>query len=173
MPKKILDAFFHTLVRVIKNDYQPGDKFLSVRELSAQYQVSIQTVQKGIKRLEEYGYISIRKKAGITINSLRPLKKFDGYRIAVVSAREEPHFIDSFLKGIHKTAETYGISVQHEFINKQDIQSLSFGEYLCSLRTDGIIALNFRNSALPFYHVLREGVDIVTDLVYNSVFIMQ
>jgi DNA-binding transcriptional regulator YhcF (GntR family) len=168
MPKKVLDSFFHTLVKVIKNDYQPGDKFLSIRELSAQYQVSTQTVQKGIKKLEEYGYISIRQKAGITINSLRPLKKFDGYKIAVVSAREEPHFIDAFLKGIHKTADTYGISVQHEFINEQDVRSLSFGEHLCSLGADGVIALNFRNSALPFYHVLREGIDIVTDVILDE-----
>ncbi|MDR0450638.1 MAG: GntR family transcriptional regulator [Treponema sp.] len=168
MPKKVADAFFHILIRVIKNDYQPGDKFLSIRELSAKYQVSVQTVQKAIKRLEEYGYISIRKKAGITVNSLRPLKKLDGYKVAVVSAREEPHFIDSFLRGIRKTADTYGISVQHEFINEQNVQHLRFGEYLCSLGADGIIALNFRNSALPFYHVLREGVDIVTDIILDE-----
>jgi hypothetical protein len=72
------------------------------------------------------------------------------------------------LKGIHKTADPYGISVQHEYIHEQDVRSLSFGEYLCSLGADGIIALNFRNGALPFYHVLREGVDIVTDIILDE-----
>ncbi|GHU93430.1 hypothetical protein FACS189479_04790 [Spirochaetia bacterium] len=132
MPKKILDAFFGSMIRDIKNHYQSGDKFLSIREIAEQYKVSVQTAQRGVKRLEEYGYISVKQKAGITVETLRPTKKLAGYKIAVVSARPDARFND-----------------------------VKFSEYLLSLDADGIIALYCRDSILPFYHVLREGLDIV------------
>jgi DNA-binding LacI/PurR family transcriptional regulator len=168
MPKKIFGSFFTSIVRDIKNNYHPGDKFLSIRDISQKYKVSIQTAQRGVKQLEEYGYISVKRKAGITIASLRPQKMLDGYKIVVVSARAESRFNDAFLKGIHEIADERGLSVRYEQIREMDIQSLQFGEYLLSLDADGIIALSFMNSALPFYHVMREGLDIVVDVILDE-----
>ncbi|GHV69277.1 hypothetical protein AGMMS49928_11010 [Spirochaetia bacterium] len=168
MPKKVIDAFFTALVRDIKNHYQPGDKYLSIRALGEKYKISLQTAQRGVKKLEEYGYISIKRKAGITIASLRPQKKLDGYKIAVVSARADTRFNDAFFKGIRDTALEKEISASFVQIPDIDPRSLQFGEHLLSLDADGIIALYFNNAALPFYHVMREGLDIVADIILDE-----
>jgi DNA-binding LacI/PurR family transcriptional regulator len=168
MPKKILDAFFHSMVRDIKTNRQPGDKYFSIREISEHFKVSVQTAQRGVKRLEEYGYISIKKKAGITVVSLRPQKAPEGYRIAVVSARTDIRFNNAFLRGINAEAAGKEMFVELVKLPEIEIHSLQFGDYLLSLDADGIIALNFRDSALPFYHVLREGRDIVTDIIIDE-----
>jgi DNA-binding transcriptional regulator YhcF (GntR family) len=168
MPKKVFDSFFHTIVRDIKNHYQQGDKFLSIRNIAEQYHVSIQTAQRGVKTLEEYGYITVKRKAGITIASLRPQKKLDGYKIVVVSARADNRFNNAFFRGIKDTADEKGISARLVQIPDMDIRSLQFGDYLLSLDADGIIALYFSHSALPFYHVMREGLDIVADIILDE-----
>jgi DNA-binding LacI/PurR family transcriptional regulator len=168
MPKKVFDSFFHTIVRDIKNGYQPGEKFLSIRDISARYKVSVQTAQRGVKRLEEYGYISVKRRAGITIEAPQPRNALEGYKITVVSAKTEPRFNDTFYKGIREVAKERGVEIRFEVIKNIDVNSLGFGEYLLSLNTDGIIALSFRSSALPFYHVLREGLDIVTDIIIDE-----
>jgi len=168
MPKKVLNTFFNALVRDIKNHYQPGDKYPSIRAIAEQYRISLQTAQRGIKMLEEYGYISVKRKAGITIASLRPQKELDRYKIAVISARADTRFNDAFFKGILDTAAEKDISVRFEQMPEINPKSLQFGEYLLSLDADGIIALYFNNSALPFYHVLREGKDIVADIILDE-----
>ncbi|MDR1566470.1 MAG: HTH domain-containing protein [Treponema sp.] len=168
MPKKILDSFFHSMVRDIKNNRQPGDRYFSIREISEHFKVSVQTAQRGVKRLEEYGYISIKRKAGITVESLGPQKVLDRYRIAVVSAKADTRFNDAYMRGINAEAAGKGVSVDFIQVPEIDIRSLKFGDYLLSLDADGIIALYFRNSALPFYHVLREGKDIVNDMIIDE-----
>jgi DNA-binding transcriptional regulator YhcF (GntR family) len=168
MPKKVFDAFFHTAIRDIRNHYQPGDKYLSIRGMAEKYQVSIQTAQRGVKKLEEYGYIAVKRKAGITIASPWPQKRLDDYKIAVVSARADKRFNDAFFKGINAVAVKRGVHARFEQIPDINIRSLQFGDYLLSLDADGIIALYFNNSALPFYHVMREGRDIVTDIILDD-----
>jgi DNA-binding LacI/PurR family transcriptional regulator len=168
MPKKVLDAFFSALIRDIKTNYQPGDKYLSIRSIAEKYRISLQTAQRGVNKLEEHGYISVKRKAGITIASLRPQKKLEGYKIAVVSARADTRFNSAFFEGIRDTAFGRGISTRFEQIPAVDTRSLKFGEYLLSLDADGIIALYFNNSALPFYHVMREGMDIAADIILDE-----
>jgi DNA-binding transcriptional regulator YhcF (GntR family) len=168
MPRKIFDSFFHTTIRDIKNHYQPGDKYLSIRSIAEKYQVSIQTAQRGVRKLEEYGYISVKRKAGITIASLWPQKKLEDYRISVVSARADMRFNDAFFKGIKAVASGKGVQARFEQTPDINIRSLQFGDYLLSLDADGIIALYFKNSALPFYHVMREGRDIVADIILDD-----
>jgi DNA-binding LacI/PurR family transcriptional regulator len=168
MPKKVFDAFFKTLVRDIKNHYRPGDKYLSIRAIAEQQRISIQTAQRGVKKLEEYGYISIKRKAGITIASLRPQKILEGYKIAVISAKSDTRFNNGFFEGIRDTASERGMLAHFEQMPDMDPRSLQFGEYLLSLDANGIIALNFNNSALPFYHVMREGMDIVADIILDE-----
>jgi DNA-binding LacI/PurR family transcriptional regulator len=86
----------------------------------------------------------------------------------VVSAREDTRFNRAFLKGIRETAGEKGISVSFEELPNIDTHSLRFGEYLLSLNANGIIALYFSNSALPFYHVMREGMDIAADIILDD-----
>jgi DNA-binding LacI/PurR family transcriptional regulator len=168
MPKQVFDGFFRAMVRDIKNQYHQGNKYLSIREIADKYQVSVQTAHKGVKKLEEYGYITVKRKAGITVECLRPQKKLEGYKIAVVSARADTRFNDAFLKGIREVAGRLGVIVGFEQINEPEKQSLQFGEHLVSLDADGIIALSFRHSDLAFYHVIREGLDIVADVILDG-----
>jgi DNA-binding transcriptional regulator YhcF (GntR family) len=168
MPKKVIDTFFNALVRDIKNYYQPGDKFPSVRAIAEQHGISIQTAQRGIKRLEYYGYVSIKSKAGITIASLEPQKKLEGYKVAVVSSRADTRFNNAFFKGISDIAAEREISARFVQMPSLNHSSLQFGEYLLSLDANGIIALYFNKSALPFYHVMREGMDIVSDIILDE-----
>jgi DNA-binding LacI/PurR family transcriptional regulator len=165
MPKKIFDDFFRRVKRDMATRYSEGDKYLPVRKIAEKFQVSLQTAQRGVKMLEECGYVSIKPKAGITVESLSPRKKLEDYRIAVVSAREDTRFNQAFLKGIKQTAGERGITVSFAELPNIDVRSLHFGEYLLSLNADGIIALYFSNSALPFYHVMREGLDIAVDII--------
>ncbi|MDR1446309.1 MAG: GntR family transcriptional regulator [Treponema sp.] len=168
MPKKVFDSFFSTIIRNIKNNYHEGDKFLSLREIAEQYKVSLQTAQRGVRKLEDFGYISVKRKAGITVQSLRPRKKLENYKISVVSARQDARFNDAFFRGIRETAEEKGMLARFENIPDMDYRSLQFGDYLLSLDADGIIALYFNNASLPFYHVMREGMDIVADIILDE-----
>ena len=76
MPKKVLDAFFNALVRDIKNHYQPGDKYPSIRAIAEQHRISIQTAQRGVKKLEEFGGLNYERLTGNFPNYL--LHKNDG-----------------------------------------------------------------------------------------------
>ncbi|MDR0640986.1 MAG: GntR family transcriptional regulator [Treponema sp.] len=165
MPRKIFDEFFNTVKRDLENHYSEGSKYLSVRKLAEKFQVSVQTAQRAVKKLEELGCLSVKQRAGITVKSVRPLGKAGDYRIAVVSAREDTRFNRAFFKGIRETAGEKGINVSFEELPNIDTCSLRFGEYLLSLNVNGIIALYFSNSALPFYHVMREGLDIAADII--------
>jgi hypothetical protein len=49
-----------------------------------------------------------------------------------------------------------------------DTAVFSFGKYLGSLDTDGIIALSFLNAGLPFYYDMSEGIDIISDVIIEE-----
>ena len=168
MPKKVFDVFFKALVRDIKNNYQPGDKYISIREIAEQHRISLQTAQRGVTKLEEHGYITVKQKAGITIESLRPQKILEGYKIAVISSKHDKRFDNSFLEGIKVTASERNITADFVQIPDINIKSLQFGEYLLTLDADGIIALSFKNSALPFYYVISKGMDLVSDTIIDE-----
>ena len=168
MPKKVLNTFYNSLVRDIRNNYQVGDKYPSIRDLAEKYGISIQTAQHGVSRLEEYGYVSVKRKAGIVIASLRPQNKLNNYRIAVVSARADTRFNNAFFKGTTEVAAEKGVTAKFVQMPDMDHRTLQFGDYLLSLDADGIIALYFNNSALPFYHVMREGMDLVADIILDE-----
>ncbi|QQO08400.1 HTH domain-containing protein [Breznakiella homolactica] len=168
MPKKIFDSFFSNILRDIRTHYRPGDKYLSIRGIAEKFEVSLQTAQRGVKKLEDLGYIDVKQKAGITVLSHRPQKTLEGYRITVVSAKAETRFNNAFMSGVQAVADGRGISVMCTEVHDMNVEALSFGEYLLNLETDGIIALSFRKSALPFYHILKEGLDVVADIIIDE-----
>jgi len=168
MPKKVFDDFYAGAVRDIKSHYQEGDKYFSVRVLADKFRVSLQTAQKGVKKLEESGFISTKMRSGITIISTNPAKKLENRTIAVVSANSDTRFNEGYMKGISGFVEDKGIKAVFYDVTEKDLESVAFGDYLLSLKADGIIALYMRNSALPFYHAIREGQDIVSDIIYDG-----
>ena len=168
MPKKVFDSLYSILVRDIIKNYQVGDKYPSIRELAKKHKVSTQTVQRGIEKLQKSGLITVRQKAGIVISSLQPIGAVDNKKISVISAIEDTRFVNSFIKGMKEEGEKKGIKIILEDTANLDARSLYFGEYICSLNTDGIITLCYPDSGLPFYHALKEGVDIVSDLILDE-----
>ena len=168
MPKKIFDDFFQNILHDIRTDYHIGDKYLSIREISDKFAVSIQTAQRGVQKLVECGMARVKQKSGITIVAVRPVRMVSGRKILVISNQNDEHFTRAFMRGIEPAAASRGVEVLFQDNHRSDTSSLAFGDYLLSYEVDGIIALSFRESSLPFYHVMREGVDIVTDVILDD-----
>ena len=165
MPKKI----FHKLLLQIRNDissqYKPGQRYLTVRQVAEKFGASLQTAQRAIKQLETEGYISAAPRSGIIIKSTNVVMPQKSRRIAVVSSQRDRRFDEAFLTGIRCQAEGMNVTIEFHECHRKDSSHVSFGEYLLSLNADGIIALAFLNSALGFYHAMREGLDVVTDII--------
>jgi DNA-binding transcriptional regulator YhcF (GntR family) len=165
MPKKIIGSFIAAMERDIYANYHEGDRYLSIRKIAAQFNVSVQTAQKGVDRLEEEGLLVVKHKSGITVGDTGNAGKLRVYKIGVVSARADRRFDDAFFLGIKETAAEKQVEAVFYHIPEMDLRSLAFGDYLLSLGVNGLVALNFSNSPLPFYHVIREGMDLVVDII--------
>ncbi|HCG64138.1 MAG: hypothetical protein CVV48_16935 [Spirochaetae bacterium HGW-Spirochaetae-4] len=168
MPKKVLNSFLRELKRDIQVNHIPGDRYMTMRAIAETFRVSLQTAQKGIAILESEGMVKSKKKSGIYVESLESHGETNGKHLVVLSNKQDQRFYKVFLEGVEKQLEGTGISVEL-IVNKHDkTDDLIFGEYLVSLKADGIIALSFDKSVLPFYHVIRERVDIVSDIIIDQ-----
>ena len=168
MPKKIFDSFIRDMARDIKLNYKSGDKYLTIREIAERFSVSVQTAQRGIRRIEEEGIVSVKKKSGIFILSPEQTRNTEGKKLVVLSNKQDHRFYHAFLEGVKNRAENTGMEISFYVNTRSDTDSLGFGNFLTELDADGIIALSFLNSALPFYHVIREGLDIVSDVIIDN-----
>ena len=169
MPKKVYDAFVRSLYRDIVSNYSSGDKYLSVREISEKFSVSLQTAQKGVKELKESGLIASKPNSGITVTAENCGKKrLAGKVIYVISNKQDGHFYSSFFEGARDYASDFEIRTEFKMNTFKNTSSLEFGEYLVSLDADGLVLLSFPNSELPIYHAMREGVDIVSDIILDN-----
>jgi DNA-binding LacI/PurR family transcriptional regulator len=168
MPKKVFDGLYTSLSQNIRNNYSEGDRFPSVRAIARDYHVSLQTAHKVLRKLVETGYITVREKTGIIVARGRECG-LENRSISVVSANTDERFNKGYLRGITNTAEAKGVGVAFYPIDGKDQQSVGLGDYLLSLNTDGIIALYMRDALLPLYHVMREGRDIVSDIIMDGI----
>ena len=168
MPKKVLNSFLRELRRDIRVNYHPGDRYLTMRVIAETFQVSLQTAQKGIAILEAEGLVRSKKKSGIFIESLESHGVTKGKHLIVLSNKQDQRFYNTFFQGVKKELEESDISLDLIVNNHEQTDNLSFGDYLVSLKADGIIALSFDKAMLPFYHAIREGVDIVSDIIIDQ-----
>lgn len=168
MPKKVFEAFYRELVRDIRANYKERDKYLSVRQIADKFSVSLQTAQKGVRKLSNNGMVSAVPKSGITIISLEQISPVRGKRVMVVSHQHDKRFDQAFMEGILNVARPEEVQVDFIDDSKIDISSIAFGDYLLGLNVDGVITLSFKDSALAFYHALREGLDIVSDIIIDE-----
>lgn len=169
MPKKVYDDFIRALRRDVVTSYSSGDKYLSIREIGEKFNVSIQTAQKGIKELKESGLVKCKPNSGIIVTSNDyNIRKLEGKTIFVISNMQDGHFFSSFFDGVRNHASAFGINTEFKLNTMENTSSLAFGEYLTSLKADGLVMLSFPNSELPFYHAMREGVDIVSDIILDN-----
>lgn len=168
MPKQVYDEFLRSLRRDIQTGYKRGDRYLSVREISEKFNVCLQTAQKGVKELSQDGLISSRPRAGIVVEFTSTSKKsLEGKKIIVMSNKQDGHFFYSFHDGVKSVATPLGIKTQFLLNTFTKTDSLDFGSYLASLEADGLILLSFPMSELPIYHAIREGCDIVSDIILD------
>lgn len=168
MPKLVYKNFYRALRRDIEKNYKNGDKYLKVREIAEKFSVSLQVAQKAVAQLESEGVIAAKPRVGITVQNIDSAPNdLKGKKIVVLSNKQDYHFYASFLRGIEENCSNYNVSVEFKLNTFEKTDSLDFGEYLTSLEADGIIALSFINSALPFYYAIREGQDIVSDIIID------
>lgn len=170
MPKIVFPGFLKKLKFDICNNYQKDDKYLSIREISTKFGVSIQTAQKGITELANQGMVIPKRKSGIFIAQTNVhFCSLKGKQLLVLSRIDNPLFFQPFLDGVLERTKNTGISTKLMVNDFKDITNLAFGEYLTSLHADGIITLNFdSSSALPFYHAQREQVDLISDIIIDE-----
>ncbi len=168
MPKKVRENLVREIKRDIAANYRVGDRYLTMRQIADAFGVSLQSAQKGIAQLEEEGFVQSRKKSGIYVASLSICGKTEGKRLLVLSNKQDGRFYQVFLDGVKKRMEGNGVSIELIVNAGTRTDTLAFGDYLLSLNADGIIALSFLNAALPFYHALREGLDIVSDVILDE-----
>ena len=171
MPRLVFDSFIQKLEHDIVTNYDRGQRYLSVRDIAKKFGVSVQTAQKGVTFLSEKEILIPRKRAGIFVGSVQ--NKIDiltNKTIIVMSRIATPIFYQGFLDGVKERAAGTGITIKLKVIQEsEDISSLAFGERLINLQASGIITLGFTHeSALPFYHALLAGIDIVADIILDD-----
>jgi len=168
MPRKIFDNFYRELVRDIRTNYKEEDKYLTVRQIAEKFSVSLQTAQKGVRELSNKGMVSAVPKSGITIKSLEQKSSVKGKKVMVVSHKHDRRFDQAFMAGILEVAGVEEVQVDFLDDSKIDVSSIAFGDYLLRLNVDGVITLAFKDSALAFYHALRDGLDMVSDIIIDE-----
>lgn len=168
MPKKVMDSFVRALRRDILTNYKPGDRYLTMRMIAQTFDVSLQTAQRGIALLAEEGMVVSKPKSGIYIHALDGPSRVQGKHLVVLSNKQDKRFYPVFYDGVKSRLAKTGVTVELVETAHQNTDDYAFGEYLVSLEADGIIALSFDKAILPFYHYLREGGDIVSDIIIDQ-----
>ncbi len=169
MPKLIYDRFLRELRIDISTNCNLGEKYITVREIAEKFSVSLQTAQKAIKELSKENLITSKPKAGIIRTGLF-CKDVDLTRkkVFVISNRQDGHFFHSYYDRIKSVCDTYGIKSEFQLNTFPDATSYDYGVYLASLDADGLIMLSFPDSELAFYHAMREGKDIISDIILDK-----
>jgi len=167
MPKRVLPQLLRALESDISTHYKPGDRYRTVREIAREQQVSLATASKAVAELSERGWINRVERDGITVRKRARPRARRQRQVAVVSRQADSRFNNAFLKGIRSV---FGPEAAHParvelHVNAElDPGSLAFGDWMLGLRADGYICLaSSANSGLPFYHVLRADIPLVSD----------
>jgi DNA-binding LacI/PurR family transcriptional regulator len=107
-------------------------------------------------------------RSGIKITSLEEQVNLTGKKIVLLTPYHDYKFNRAFLEGVRSCAEPAGITVWQTICQYPENDALGFGDYLLDLDADGVIAVSFFHSALPFYHALSRGLDVVSDAFHRE-----
>lgn len=88
-----LQIIEHIKMMIISKKYLPNDRLLSVRELSMQYGVNPNTIQKALSELEEMGLIYTERTNGKFVTNNEEL-------IAQIADEEIDKMVDTFLNSM-------------------------------------------------------------------------
>lgn len=165
MPRKIIDSLIRRITHHISLEYEIGDRYLTVREIAEHFNVSLQTAHKAIRLLSNEKILKTVPKSGIIVISYGAEGGM-GKKVVLLSNNPNKRFTNAFLQGVKDAIGD--ISVELVYNTCPDIDSLSFGYYLCGLDAAAIIAIGFRSGILGFYHAMREGIDVVSDIILDD-----
>jgi DNA-binding LacI/PurR family transcriptional regulator len=171
MPKQVLSALRESVRKDICINYLPGSRYRSVRDIALLFEVSLQTAHKVIVALELEGWLETRERSGTFVKALPPgdlPTKVDGATLLVCSDNGDPRFNEAFLSGMRRAGDPHGVSLRLWVAYGRDHSTLAFGQDLCEqcrlAGASGVIALAFRNAELAFYHVIQQGIPLVSDV---------
>ena len=151
--------------RDISTNYGIGDRYITLDKICSKFMVCRQTGNKGVKQLVSEKILTSSRGQGIRVTGQDQSLEVAGKKLLVYSrTRHHQPTNEAFLKGVRQAAEPRGVNVSFLLVETDDTQSLDFGKHLVSLDADGIIALDFPVSPLPFYYAITHGMDIVAEI---------
>jgi DNA-binding LacI/PurR family transcriptional regulator len=175
MPKKIRTTLQEAVIDDIRNHFRPGERYRSVRQVAEAFGVSVQTAQKVLSDLNGEGLLESHDRSGTFIRektSPAGTAALKGTTILAVSNNGDPRFNEAFLTGIRQVIEPLGMNVNIWVPQTRNHSSLSFGEELvgqCRLcNASAAITLAFRNAELAFYHVIQNGITLISDVATKN-----
>ena len=124
--------------KMVSGEIQAGDRLPSENELSAQYQVSRQTVRKALSVLQNEGYIYAEHGRG-TFCSERVLHTGHSHNIAVVTTYLSDYIFPHVIGGIDKVLTEQGYSIILKNTRNSRSQEARCLEELLQKDIDGII----------------------------------
>ena len=151
--------------KMVSGEIQAGDRLPSENELSAQYQVSRQTVRKALSVLQNEGYIYAEHGRG-TFCSERVLHTGHSHNIAVVTTYLSDYIFPRVIGGIDKVLTEQGYSIILKNTRNSRSQEARCLEELLQKDIDGIIIEPSKSQILcrnmPLYEQLdRMGIPYV------------
>jgi len=168
MPRKVLGALLHDIQRDISAHFHVGDRYRSVRKVAQHFGVSLQTAHRAITQLIKNGMLVAKQKSGLHVISIQPNWKIIPPKIVLLSNNPDPRFNQAVLLGLRDALAVEKIEVKLVLNTQADTTSLRFGEWIGSLKADGVVAMSFRNSALPFYFAQTHGVNLISGIIYDD-----
>jgi len=168
MPRKVIQSLLHDIQQDIQQHYCPGDRYRSVRDVAAHFQVSLQTAHKAITVLAQNGVVVAEQKRGLRVLAHRADWGLVPPKIVLLSNNPDPRFNQAVLHGVQDVCRPLGIEPKVVLNTHADSTSLHFGEWIVALKADGIVAMSFRHAALPFYYAQAQGVPIVSGIIFDD-----
>ena len=172
MPRKIFESLVSRALGDIRSGYPVGSRYRTVREMTDQFQVSLQTAHRCVTHLAEIGVLRRGGRRGLFVASHVVSGVLVGKRILLVSANPDPRFNKAFLLGLQDAADGLGVKIVLRVLGNEAIGSLDFGRKLQQIvaeeRAAGVVAVYFRGAELAFYHLQTQGIDIVSDIAHDN-----
>jgi DNA-binding LacI/PurR family transcriptional regulator len=163
---------FHELLRRVENDlrrnYPPGERYRTVRRIAARFHVSLQTAQRLVSHLSDAGVLYSKPRQGLYVTRHPSRGALAGKCVLVVSNHPDPRFNQAYMKGMQTVARERNVSLSLRVNTRDNTESLQFGERLYDwVREEnaaGVVAVYFRRAELALYHLLMQGIEVVSDV---------
>ncbi len=168
MAKRVFNELLRRIEHDLRLHYPPGSRYRTVREIARTFGVSLQTAQRLVSHLSNAGVLESKGCHGLYIKGYPPHGVISGKRVLVVSNNPDPRFNRAYMEGMSKVAQERNVGLSLRVNCEANTESLDFGERLCAWvreeNATGVIAVYFRHAELAFYHLLMQGIDVISDV---------